>query len=572
MTQFSANGHVVGISLSHGGGASVIDQDRKIVAISEERLTGRKHTRGYLTALLHCLKESGSSLADSSAIVFVNDGQPLVQGYSGRLELLGASPLKCHSVNHHLAHACTAFFSSPYDRSSVLVIDGEGNTGETESFYLGHVNQLTPVVKNSSVGQSLGIGRTYEAFTNLLGWTYEEASNTMAIAAYGNHSRFRGGKLFSVSDDLKIESALSYSSMQNTDLLADLMELPILRANPMALKFAPCAAAHVLALEPGLDLRQLVSHGELAADLASYVQCELERVLVELVRRFLVVTGEKKLCMTGGVALNVAANRTILENTDVKTLYIPPASNDRGLPLGAALHGYYHVLGMRDRHEIMTDFLGPMHTEENFAAAIAAVRIRLRGMFDAIDVSKPESVAKDVAELLEEGKIVGRFVSRAEFGPRALGNRSILADPRSLMVATRLSATVKQRESFRPYAASILREDLPNCFDIDFDSPFMLFLAHVKSEWRPRIPAVLHVDNTCRVQTVDRQRTPDLSDIIEAFRGRTGIPMVLNTSFNERGCPIVESPYDAILCFLKTGLDALALGPFLLTKTGVMKG
>jgi carbamoyltransferase len=518
-----------------------------------------------MTALAVCLDAAGLPLNEIETIVFVGEGKRLPEEYSGPLPLLGARRGACCSMSHHLAHAYTAFCGSTFEHASVAVIDGEGNIGEHESFYVGSGRQIRQIMLSPAEAH-FGIGRTYEAFTNLLGWHYQEAGTTMALAALGDPQRFGRNRLFVVGHNLTVRSELS-DDVDLQRLTAHGLRLsPSGDRSPLDVKLAPAAAAHVLALEPNVDFGELEAGHPLRADLAAYVQRELEGVLIDIVTRLIRETGERRLCLAGGVALNVAANRALLEHTDVQDLFVAPAANDRGLPLGAALYGRHDILGMPNHVPLNDDFLGPPTSESEISSAITGLQHRLRALASTIHVDRPDDIDLAVAMALAEGKIIGRYTGRAELGPRALGNRSILADPRARSTVETLNTRIKRREPFRPYAASVLIEDAANCFALDVDSPFMLLLAMVRTDWRDRIPAVVHADGTCRLQTVDARRASGLRSILRHFKAMTGIPAILNTSFNEAGQPMVESPADALDCFLQTGLDGVALGPFLVTK------
>jgi carbamoyltransferase len=299
-------------------------------------------------------------------------------------------------------------------------------------------------------------------------------------------------------------------------------------------------------------------------DLTRRIQDDTETVLIERARRLHERTGSPNLVMAGGVALNCVANGRILEETPFERVFIQPAAGDDGIALGCALYGHLELLGGERAYVMEHPYLGVTYPDEQVEAATRLVGARLT----AARRRSPD-VVEETAELLAKGAILGWFQGGSEFGPRALGNRSILADPRDARTKDRVNARVKHRQGFRPFAPAVLAEKAADYFEGSSDSPFMLLAQRVKPAAREKIPAVVHVDGTARVQTVHRETNPRFHALIEAFARRTGVPVLLNTSFNDRGEPIVETPEDAVRCFLSTDLDAVVLHDWILRKRGV---
>ncbi|MFT3685116.1 MAG: carbamoyltransferase C-terminal domain-containing protein [Phycisphaerales bacterium] len=333
-----------------------------------------------------------------------------------------------------------------------------------------------------------------------------------------------------------------------------------------AMVFKPGYCDHFLAAILGIPKR---SHHEpltqIHFDLAAALQAKLEEVLFSLVRRLRELSSSRNLCLAGGVFLNSVANGKIRRSGLFDRVHIPPVPGDHGAALGAAASAYYALSGAQRRDMHFTPFAGPAYSEQEIEAALHAAAPNVHHR-------RSDNIADDTAELLAKGQIIGWFQGGAEYGPRALGHRSILADPRRADMKDLVNERIKHREQFRPFAGAIPLEVAPRYFEVGSDggkgeSPYMQFVVPVTDEGRKSVPAVVH-NGTCRVQTVAREADPLFHQLLESFGSRTGVPIVLNTSFNDRDEPIVCSPADAVRTFLKTDLDALAIGPFLVTKKG----
>ncbi len=425
--------------------------------------------------------------------------------------LPGLSPDQVRFVPHHVAHAASAGLASPYRDCAVLVLDGRG---ECASHLAGHYRdgELSPL-GTQPLPASLGL--FYEDLTEHLGFLRSsDEFKVMALASYGTP-----------------RSAERLREYVHGDGEGGFRTRPV----PWA-EFAPRRA-------PGEPWRQ--EH----ADLAASAQLRLEEVLLELVHRLHERTGERTLAMAGGVALNCVANSRLRQESPFDEVWVQPAAGDAGTALGAALH----VASAKDAVEPMPGpALGRGWDEEELRAVLERARL---------PYERPPSIAAAVAEALAGDAVVGWFQGRSEYGPRALGHRSLLAHPGREANLDRLNA-VKGREEFRPVAPMLLAERAPEILEGPLPSPYMLFVQNVREEWRSRIPAVVHVDGTARAQTVTPEEEPLVAELLGEFERRTGLPVLVNTSFNTAGRPMVDTPAEALECFGSAPIDLLALGPF----------
>jgi len=496
---------VVGVNEGHDGGAAVVIDGIVRCAISEERLNRKKYSPGYLNSFFYCLNALNLKIEDISLIVFSNYHRPLSNHYQGALKSLGISNQKFITVDHHLSHAFGAYFLSPFEDALILVVDGQGNYNDAESYYIGERQKVEKIGGNSQDRiPAKGIGRTYEAFTNFLGWIDQEAGKTMALAAYGDPKFFKI-PLFTLKG-IEVVGALNYKYEKGA----------IDFAKRYSLDFGPPYARGTT---------------QKSAHIAAYIQSETERIIVD-------------------------------------DIFVLPAASDKGQCIGNALYGFYRLTGYLPRQPLHNDYFGREYSEDE----IISVLQRERGYIEkhipthcGFQFKKQSPISKVVAELLAEGKIVAWFQGGSELGPRALGHRSILCDPRKIESRERLNQTIKHRESFRPFAPSCLLEKASKYFKCDRPFPYMLFALPVKSDKINEIPAVIHKNSTARIQTVTKEENDIFYDLIKEFYKLTGIPMLLNTSFNSQE-PIVETPENALSTFLKTDLDYLAIGDYLVWK------
>lgn len=590
--------HVLGLKIyGHDTGAALISGQR-VVAIAEERLNRVKHSPNMFPhlAIDYCLSELSVAAEDIDLVVidqiYEAERFPMEKMFR---EATGEhfEKARVQVINHHDAHAASAFFCSPYSEAGVVVYDGSGETirtplgvtaTETETLYRGSGTTLVEVQKSLHARiarrfvHTFGVGMLYTAITRYLSFGPYEEGKTMGLAPYGNADAFtiapaslwwreyrgqffcnadiRFPKQLTVGEDtVSVKTKILYAirSRVRAFLLALSGRIggdPLL-ANPKL--FAP------LALPEPARPKEVSLPDTYYTNLAHAVQEVLEKVVMGWARRLQAVTKTEYLCIAGGVGLNSVANKKILDNCGFKDVWVQPACSDTGIALGAALYGTHVTLGQPRFWNMEHAYLGRGYNDQEIEAAIAAYA-------DRVDVRRVDAVAEETAELLAKGKIVGWFQGGAEYGPRALGHRSLLVDPRPADMKQVLNDRVKHRELWRPFAASVVAERAGEYFTLDRPSPFMLLVCNVRDAYREKIPAVVHVDGTCRVQTVTKEANGIYYDLIEAFGKQTGLPMLLNTSFNLAGEPIVETPAEALRDLLATNIDVLVMERSIVTK------
>ena len=591
---------ILGLSaLYHDSACALVEDGRIVAAAQEERFTRKKHDPAFpAQALAWCLAEAGCALADIDAVVFYDKPfikfERLLETYlafapRGFQSFRMAMPLwlkeklfqkdllrkelqkfardfdwqnRLLFAEHHLSHAASAFFPSPFEEAAVLTMDGVGEW-TTTSLALGRGNTLE-IQRELHFPHSLGL--LYSAFTYYTGFRVNSGEyKVMGLAPYGE-PRFAQlilDKLIDVKEDGSFHLDQSYFNYctgltMTNDRFAALFGEPVRR--------------------PDRD-RLTQFH----MDVAASIQAVTEHVVLKLARAIRKETGARNLCLAGGVALNCVANGKIARAGIFDNLWIQPAAGDAGGALGAALAGY-HLFHGKPRQAVAGDamrgsYLGPDFAQADIEARLAAAGARFTVLSD-------DGLIAATGQALADGKAVGWMQGRMEFGPRALGGRSILGDPRSPTMQKVLNLKVKYRESFRPFAPSVLREDVAEWFELDGDSPYMLLVAPVHERHRramtadeeglfgidklnvPRstIPAVTHVDYSARIQTVHADTNPRYHALIAKFKQLTGCPVVVNTSFNVRGEPIVCTPEDAFRCFMGSEIETLAVGNCLLAK------
>jgi carbamoyltransferase len=565
---------ILGISaFGHEASAALLKDGVLIAMAEEERFNREKHSAAYpVHAIDYCLAEAGITLADIDHVAFFL--RPLTwlmtQLFSGvvnlpaSLNLLrggnsaypigrrvqemfllkqvilkqhpsSATKFKVHFIDHHLAHAASSFLISKYDRAAVLSIDGWGDRASTLIAH-GRGNILT---KRAEVKYPHSLGGLYSAVTQYLGFrTNSDEYKVMGMAAFGRPEyydafkkmiRFTGPGQFELDLDYFAYHTHGHSKWYSDKFVET---------------FGPAATN-----KNDFSLR--------AANIAASVQQVVEEAILQLARDARELTGESRLCYTGGVALNCLANRRILGDVPSGHLFIQPVANDAGTSLGAAVYLHFHLHPNAPRRFVWeSPYWGPAFDQEQCRAALDRSGLPYRAS---------EAIHADVARRIAEGKVVGWFQGRMEAGPRALGNRSLLADPRRGDMKDLLNIRVKKREEFRPFAPSVLEERAAEFFDLEEASPYMIMVANVRIDKRSIIPAVTHVDGTARVHTVNRGTNPAYWALIDAFGKITGVPVLLNTSFNENE-PIVCTPDEAIGCFRRTQIDVLALGNFIVDR------
>jgi len=586
--------HLLGLSCFYHDSAAALVRDGEIAAAAqEERFTRKKHDPGFpVHALRYCLEEGGLTPADLDAVAFyekpfVKFERILETGLAfaprGLAPFLMAMPLwlkqklwmkqiiqdalpgfagKLLFPEHHESHAASAFFPSPFSHAAILTVDGAGEW-TTTTIGRGADSQVE-ILAELHFPHSLGL--LYSAFTYFTGFKVNSAEyKVMGLAPYGE-PRYVDAILTELMD-LKEDGSFRMN-MAFFDYCAGL--------RMTSRRFERLFGGPPRRPEEPLTQREM--------DLARSVQAVTEEAVLRMARHLHARTGERQLCLAGGVALNCVANGRLLREGPFADLWIQPAAGDAGGAVGAALLAWHRYLGKPRRADGHRDgqrasYLGPGYTDDEIAAFLDRYSLP----YERLSSSE---IPDRIARLIEGHNVVGWFQGRMEYGPRALGARSILGDPRSPRMQSVMNLKIKFRESFRPFAPSALADRAHEYFAIDRASPYMLLVAPVREERRipmsadqqmlfgieklnvPRsdIPAVTHIDYTARLQTVAREDNPLYYDTIEAFRRRTGIGLVINTSFNVRGEPIVCSPEDAFKCFMRTEMDYLLMGTLLLDK------
>ncbi len=536
---------VIGINIGHDGGCTLVVNGEIVATMAEERLNRVKNSYGWLNSLKYCLEKGEISLQEIDLFVFSDYNDKIASGFTGGLNLFGIDPSKCIIVDHHLSHACTAFLTSGYKKSLVYVLDGRGNNNSTETFYTAEGNKIEKIAGNPQHDYKKGLVAAYQAFTSYFGWHQDEAGKTMGLAPYGNPDAFSKLNLFEETKEGWFVNKLE----DNTALAVERFFKEVQVEIPA--KFAKDPMIYV--------------------DMGAWLQKEFEKTSLKLINKVFKDSNIDTLCMAGGGALNSVMNRKILQETAVKHLHIFPAAGDSGQSIGNALYGYY-IFGNQDA-EKRPVWNNDYRKVINDKSSLVSMLERTSQIVELIipkssryKYSRQNNIAQKTAQLISQGNIVGWFQAGSEIGPRSLGHRSILCDPRSSTMKDDLNLRVKHRESFRPFAASVLLEKAKEYFDIDIPTPFMLLVVNVLKDKRKNIPAVTHIDNTCRIQTVTREDNGIFYNLIEEFNAITKIPMILNTSFNLANEPIVETPFEALRCFLRTEMDYLVIEDYLIEK------
>ena len=579
--------NVLGINAFHGDAAAVtLSGGRIAAAVEEERFTRIKHWAGFPEqAVRYCLREIGVAALDRDTAIAVSRkpnaylwrkallalGHPGSLGRAvGRVKNLaqvaslerrlasavgvgGALP-PVHTVEHHVAHVASAFFCSPFEEAACLSVDGFGDFVST--MLAAGRGTRTEVLHRVHFPHSLGL--LYTAITQYLGFSkYGDEYKVMGLAAYGEPRfapQLRG--LVPARDDGTFSLDLRYFRH-----LSDGVDMTWDDGEPsLGDVFTPRLETLLGARRrPQEEIEQ--RHKDVAASL----QAVYEERFVALVRAVLERTGLRKLCLSGGCAMNSLANGRLLEAVDLDGIFIQAAAGDAGTALGAALHVQHAVLGAPREFVMEHAYWGPAYGEAEIRAAIDTAIPGSGGRDGAwsgvrVETSPDEThLIADTAAAIARGEVVGWYQGRSEWGPRALGNRSILADPRRPDMKEILNLKIKRREAFRPFAPSILEERTGEWFTLAYPDPFMIKVYPIRPEKRPLIPAVTHADGTGRLQTVSRRANPLYWRLIAEFEHLSGVPMVLNTSFNENE-PIVNTPAEALDCFLRTKMDRIVLG------------
>jgi carbamoyltransferase len=559
--------YILGISaFYHDSAAALLKDGKLIAAASEERFTRKKHDERFpFHAIDFCLSAEKISIKNIDYVAFYD--KPFVKFERLLLTYLSYFPRGIKSFltampvwlkrklwtktiiqkelgfdkeilfcDHHLSHAASAFLVSPFDEAAILTMDGVGEWS-TATRGMGKGLDIT-LFHEIRFPHSLGL--LYSAFTYYLGFKVNSAEyKVMGLAPYGKPTYYdKVRELVDIRDDGSFVLNMKYFEY------------------PYGLKMTNGHFDRLFGGPPRVPESRLTQR---EFDIAASIQKVTDEIMSKAADHLYKETGLKNLCLAGGVALNCVANGKVLRETPFENLFVQPAAGDAGGALGAAFYLYNTVL-RNPRSFVMEDaYYGPEYSRDEIKEFLDTHGIPYSEL-------TPEVMVRRIAELIDEQHVVGWFQGRMEFGPRALGSRSILADPRNPKMKDILNLKIKFREGFRPFAPTVLEERVGDYFEFTGSSPFMLLVAQVREDKRV-IPSVTHVDGSARLQTISRQSNPLYYDLIGEFEKRTGLPVIINTSFNVRGEPIVCTPLDAYRCFVRTKMDELVMGPFLLSKT-----
>ncbi|MDD4938550.1 MAG: carbamoyltransferase [Candidatus Omnitrophica bacterium] len=584
--------NILGLSCFYHDSAACVLRDGEIIgAAQEERFTRKKHDSGFPgNSINWCLREGGITAKELDFIVFYE--KPLIKferiletylssAPSGIRQFIQAMPLwvkqklwipeiirkelgfegKILFCGHHESHAASAFYPSPFKEAAFLTMDGVGEW-DTASFGTGRDNEIE-ILQTLRFPHSLGL--LYSAFTYYAGFKVNSGEyKLMGLAPYGEpkYADLILDELIDLKEDGSFKLNMKYfgycSGLRMTNGKFD------------KLFGGPARKAETKITQKDMDI-------------AASIQKVTEEIMLRMIRYAHKVTGKDKLCLAGGVALNCVGNGRILREGPFREIWVQPASGDAGAALGAALLAWHKYSGNPRASDDKNDkqkasLLGPAYSEEYIEDFLKKEGIIYEKLAHA-------DIPFMIADLIDSQNVIGWFQGRLEFGPRALGARSIIGDPRNPEMQSKMNLKIKYRESFRPFAPSVLLEKAGDWFDLDKESPYMLLVAPVKKEKRlaggkeenlsgfdklkierSKIPAVTHVDYSARIQTVKSEDNPLFYGVIKAFYEKTGCPVIINTSFNVRGEPLVLTPQDAYRCFMRTEMDCLIMGPFLLDK------
>ncbi|WP_413391268.1 carbamoyltransferase [Prochlorococcus marinus] len=601
----SANKFILGIScFYHDSAAALIRDGEIVVAVQEERFTRKKHDAGFpLNAVKYCINSQNIDLGEIEFIVYYEKPlltfERLLETYLGVAPRGGRSFIAAMQVwlkeklflkselkrqfkliqeevstkkkvripellfsEHHFSHASAAFYPSPFEEAAILCMDGVGEWATT-STWVGKSNKIEPIWE-ISFPHSLGL--LYSAFTFYCGFKVNSGEyKLMGLAPYGKPKYVKEIKenLIHIKEDGTFRLDISYFKYHRGFCMT-------------TRKFHKLFGSPPRKRETQLTQFQM--------DLASSIQVVTEEIVIKLAKSLRQETGQKNLCLAGGVALNCVANGKLLKEKIFENIWIQPASGDAGSALGAALIGWYEHFQkprkVNPNDSMKGTYLGCDFSNEEIISYLKNINAPFKILEDDL-------LFEELANLLNEGKVIGWFNGAMEFGPRALGGRSIIGDPRNKKMQSIMNLKIKFRESFRPFAPSVLEEDVSSQFEMDGKSPYMLLVAPINKELcmnisdeqeklfgieklkiiRSSLPAITHVDYSARVQTVNSYANPRYYKLINAFKRKTGCPTIINTSFNVRGEPIVCTPKDAYQCFMRTEMDVLVLQNQILFKT-----
>lgn len=590
--------YILGIScFYHDAAAAILKDGILIAAAEEERFTRKKHDYDFpINAIEFCLRKAKINANDLEFVIFYEKPfikferilmttfqmfprswkvfrEAMITWLLDKLWIKSIikSKLKIPEnkilfEEHHLSHAASAFLCSPFDESAILTVDGVGEW-VTTTMGVGKGNQIT-LFKEIRFPHSIGL--LYSAFTAFLGFEVNEGEyKVMGMAPYGSPKYVdKVYKLLDVAEDGSFELNMDYFSYHySCDRTFNFRfeELFGRSRDPKAHFFTSSSGYPSYYGEKPSNYDELSKQNQYYADIAASIQRVTEEILLQMVNYLYKETGLKKLCIAGGVGLNSVANGKMLQETPFEEIYIQPAAGDGGGAIGAALYAYYTLLNKPRQFVMEHAFWGEEYKEEEIKKFLEGENINFEYIED------DEKILDKVVEYLQEGKVIGWLQGRFEWGPRALGNRSILADPRRAEMKDIVNTKIKFREPFRPFAPSVLAEKTADFFELEtpekhYPARFMLFVVPVKEDKRNVIPAITHVDGSGRLQTVHKEVNPRYHRLIEKFGEATGVPVVLNTSFNLKGEPIVNTPQNAFNTFSKSEMDVLVMNRFLVKK------
>lgn len=566
--------YILGISCYYHDSAAVLLKDSKVLyAVEEERFSRKKFDDGFpKQAIDYCLKEAGISGKDLDLVAFYDKSvlkfERLLDNYVAKAPLgfrsfidvipkwlhkrlwvkeeiknhLGGYAGKIIFPEHHMSHAAYAFYSSPFSEASILTIDG---VGEWTTAAFGEAKD-SKITLTNDIRWPHSVGLLYSAFTYYLGFKVNEGEyKLMGLSSYGEPKYYDliMNNLVDVKEDGSLHLNMKYFAFTHDRIMINK-------------KFERLF---------GESARKEDSEAkQIHFDIGASIQKVLEDIILKMVNHVYAKTRKKNLCFSGGVALNGVANSRILKEGPFEHVFIPPSPGDAGSAIGCAMYAYHYVLKNvriieQDKDKVVSEnvYLGPQYTNKEIQTFLDSMKIPYTKY-------ETKELLKKTAQLISENNVVGWYQGRMEWGPRALGNRSILADPRNAKMKDILNEKIKHRESFRPFAPSILEEYASEYFDLNVPSPYMLLVAKIKKP--EAIPAVTHVDGTGRIQTVSKKSNPLYYDLINEFFSITRIPVLINTSMNVRGEPIVNTPEQAFSMMLKTDMDALVMGNYLIQK------
>jgi carbamoyltransferase len=593
--------NILGISCYfHDASAALLRDGRLIAAAEEERFTRKKHDYEFpQNAIDFCLMAGGLKATDLDYVAFFEKPfikferlllssmqtfprshrvfrEAMITWLGDKLwvktliqKRLGVPASKILFSEHHLSHAASAFLCSPFEEAGILTVDGVGEW-TTAAMGIGKGTEIK-LLKEIRFPHSLGL--LYSAFTAFLGFEVNEGEyKVMGMAPFGKPKYAdKVYKLIRVGRDSSFELDMDYFSFHHSPdqtFNNEFVKLFGAPRNPRALFFTPDTGYPSYFGDKPSNYDRLGKENQHYADIAASIQTVTEEVLLGMARQVHKELGVKRLCMAGGVALNSVANGRILRETPIEELFIQPSAGDGGGAIGAALYAYHTVLGKPRQFVMEHAYWGQEHSASETEAFLKQKGIPYERL------EQEEKLIDRIVDNLQRGKVIGWSQGKFEWGPRALGNRSILADPRRAEMKDIVNVKIKFREPFRPFAPSVLSEKAGDYFALSdaaghFPARFMLYVVDVKPEKRETIPAITHVDGTGRLQTVRQELNPRYYRLIESFGQATGVPIVLNTSFNLKGEPIVNTPQEAFNTFSRSGMDTLVLGNYVIEKSAL---